>query len=662
MIRYLLAALLMIVSSAQAQVYSPVVTRKGQVDASDLSRFARGICERADANTDREKAEAIWRFFLTDGRFVKPGFWYHIAGWAYEEPKGEVLDVMKLLNSYGFGLCYHIAPLLEAVYEAAGFADARVWFLTGHTVAEVFYDGAYHYFDSDMLGYNAVGSGPLKQRRVASVHDIEQNGQIITGTLLDGKADPGKADDPWYPADVRANAIGGLASLFTSKDDNHVYPFTRYATGHTMDFVLRPGEKMIRYFQPERSDLFYLPYACDDKGCREFPQEFAQYSIKTSNGPKSQKDSRLWATGRLEYKPQVGKDTSSFTVSMPSPYVIIDAEFQLKANVPAGDSLTVETSTDEGRSWEKAGSITGPHQGRWQAEPRVIVTSEHGRHTAVSGTYGYLVRFTSTRSEISDLLLTTRFQLNPRTLPTLTSGRNELTFRSTTETRVEHPVLISRYREFAFGARNVEYKDAGGQGYLRSVASTPGIITFELTARDGGTITRADVGGRFLDLRDGFAPDKFTAEVRSVERWPTTTSTPRASLAWSTKPEGPWQTVWTYDAAPRKRDGEEIDRMLRWPEVDKRITDLPDDTRKLYVRYTLDRMALDDVRLATVPPSTSRPGNAVITHVWKENGVVRQHAEVVSSSTKSYGINIPAEGSLENVAIIIESSAQQVTP
>ena len=60
--------------------------------------LAKGIYEEASAITPRKKAEAIWRFFLTDGRFVKPGFWYHIAGWAYEEPKGEVLDPIKLLK------------------------------------------------------------------------------------------------------------------------------------------------------------------------------------------------------------------------------------------------------------------------------------------------------------------------------------------------------------------------------------------------------------------------------------------------------------------------------------------------------------------------------------------------------------------------------------
>src|ERR1700730_19229828 len=112
------AVAVLTVLALDAQAYSPRVLVKDQIDASDLPTLARGIYDQAHAVTPREKAEAIWRFFLTDGRFVKPGFWYHIAGWAYEEPEGEVLDPVKLLNSYGFGLCYHIAPLLEAAWDA----------------------------------------------------------------------------------------------------------------------------------------------------------------------------------------------------------------------------------------------------------------------------------------------------------------------------------------------------------------------------------------------------------------------------------------------------------------------------------------------------------------------------------------------------------------
>ncbi|HSB15565.1 MAG TPA: hypothetical protein VLE22_13995, partial [Bryobacteraceae bacterium] len=215
-VRVLILSFLLL-SSLSAQVFSPKVLRKGQVDASDLKSLVAGIYAQAGAQTDREKAEAIWRFFLTDGRFVKPGFWYHIAGWAYEEPVGEVLDPVKLMNSYGFGLCYQIAPLLEAAFEAGGFPDSRVWFLTGHTVTEVFYDGAYHYYDSDMLGYNPVGKGDPKKLPVASVHQIERDGGIMLGKLKSPtEADKSQVDDPWYPADVKEAAMEGLAELFTT--------------------------------------------------------------------------------------------------------------------------------------------------------------------------------------------------------------------------------------------------------------------------------------------------------------------------------------------------------------------------------------------------------------------------------------------------------------
>jgi hypothetical protein len=120
-------------------------------------------------------------------------------------------------------------------------------------------------------------------------------------------------------------------------------------------------------------------------------------------------------------------------------------------------------------------------------------------------------------------------------------------------------------------------------------------------------------------------------------------------------PDGPWQNLWTYDRAPGWRDGEIIDRTLRWPEVDKHITSLPAGTRRIYIRYSLDGIAIDDVRLATVHPSASEGPNGTITHIWKEDGVVRQHVQAVNSGTKHYAVNIPAGSSVENVAIIIES-------
>ena len=74
-----------------------------------------------------------------------------------------------------------------------------------------------------------------------------------------------------------------------------------------MSFVLRPGEKMIRYFHPEAPGLDYLPFKYDGVSWQEFPQEIAAYQIKTKDGPKSQKDARSWGTGKIEYRPLAPK-------------------------------------------------------------------------------------------------------------------------------------------------------------------------------------------------------------------------------------------------------------------------------------------------------------------------------------------------------------------
>ena len=657
---------------AAAQVYSPVVTKQGQVDATDLKTLARDIYVQANARTPREKAEAIWRFFLTDGRFVKPGFWYHIAGWAYEEPRGEVLDPMKLIHSYGFGLCYHVAPLLEAVWDAGGFEHARVWFLTGHTVAEVFYDGAYHYFDSDMMGYNSVGKGDPKLLPVASVHQIEQDGNIIIGKLRAPKeADPSAVDNPWYPADVRESAIPGLAELFTTTSDNRLYAFTRYPQRHQMSFALRPGEKMIRYYHPEAPGLDYLPFKYDGASWQEFPQEIAAYRIKTRDGPKSEKDARSWGTGKIEYRPPAPKVSNgakpggewSTVFRMPCPYVIIDANFSVHATLPsAADQLRVETSTDDGRTWALGSTLNGPYDGQWQSSPAVVASGPHGKFTSVSGTYGYLVRYAmhiadpSHAPALSGVLLTTRFQLNPRTLPELSAGHNALQYRSGDEVRYEMPIRADTARRFASQMKNAAYVSKNGQGYILNQKTEPGEVVIPLAAPENDEISSLDIGGRFLDLRDGLAPDKFTAEVRKVAPWPGADApAPTASIAWSTNENGPFQTVWTYDANLKWKDGQSIDRTLRWPEVDRHVTALPPGARRVYVKYRIQGMALDDVRLATNSAIKSGSSTVRITHLWKQNGVEHNKTESFDArSPQAYSVDIPEAAQISNEALVVE--------
>jgi hypothetical protein len=640
--------------AAVAQVYSPKVLLKNQPDASDLRKLAQGIYANAGAQTSREQAEAIWRFFLTDGRFVRPGFWYHIAGWAYEEPMGEVLDPLKLLNSYGFGLCYHIAPLLEAVWKAGGFEDARVWFLTGHTVAEVFYDGRYHYYDSDMMGYNTSGTGTVRELPVASVHQIEDDGNIILSKLKSPtEVNASLVEQPWYPADVREAAVGDLAELFTTKGDNWLFPFERAPQSHRMDFELRPGERMIRYFQPE-GGRYYLPYKFTGQAWEEFPQEVAQYQIKTADGPRSQKDARSWATGRIEYPvPMIGEATAVYEVT--SPYVIIDAQFEFDAVLASErQTLTVATSTDDGRTWLAAGTLRGPHRGRWQAEPAVLTRSEHGRRTAVSGLYGYLVKVTKDSGiELRGGTLLTRIQLNPRSLPALAPGRNSLIY-TTGAAQVRHPVAIDTHtaRNVAHNISNARYVSENGQGFWVPAAEGPADFIFRLRSPDGAPIAAFDAGGRFLDLSDGLAPDKFTAEVRRVA--PVQANHPAASIAWSTSPSGPFQTIWEYGPHLKWKDGVPIDRTLRWPEVDRRVEVA--GARDVYVRYRIQDLGLDHFRLATETKAPAGSSPLELTHIWREDGAVKKFTQRIPAGATelNYFIDIPAGANVVNDTVIFE--------
>jgi hypothetical protein len=628
----------LLASSSLAQVYSPNVLLRGQPDSTNLKSFAHTIIHNAGAKTPRQRAEAIWRFFLTDGRFVKPGFWYHIAGWTYEEPTGEVLDPLKLLNSYGFGLCYHIAPLLEAVFEAAGFEDARVWFLTGHTVAEVYYDGSYHYFDSDMMGYNVPGTGPFEGKPVASVRQLEQDAGIILGKMTGPKSvKEGVVDAPWYPADVRAGAMDGLADLFTSTKDNYLFPATRYSTGHDMGFVLRPGEKLTRFFQPEAPSLFYLPYTYDGKQWREFPQEVPRYKIRTADGPRSQKDDRTWGTGRIEYTPPKIGDDRTLVFEMPSPWVVIDAKVAADVKLASAESsLSVETSVD-GRSWLPAGRLTGPFDGTWSTEPHVITHSANGRLTAVSGSYGYWVRFVRSGPEsasIRTLTLTSRIQINPRTLPALAAGENHLVYTSASAL-VRHKASLALQD---LQSPNLRVLTENGQTLL-CPGPGGGEKVVELDATTG-----FDFGARFIEIRNGLAPDKLTAEVRTTAAGDRSGA---ASIEWSTSPAGPWRKMWTFPSP-------NIDRVLRWPEANVSVRSLPKGTQKVYVRVRTSGPCVDNVRSAIWRAGDPPSGKLRVTHSWTEGGVQRQHSEFIAAAAQSRDYKVETETIPRNESVTFE--------
>ena len=161
-----------------------------------------------------------------------------------------------LVDSLGFGWCDGIATTECLIWQALGFA-ARVWWLSGHVVAEVSIDGNWQMYDADLKIYYYNVDG-----QVAGVEDLAQNSTLITNPInpiLDAR------DSVYSP---------GLAQIYNSTVDNGVADaqnFTRTdlmftLPGHAeLSFPMQTGIALTTYdgntIPPEdyRDCILHLP-------------------------------------------------------------------------------------------------------------------------------------------------------------------------------------------------------------------------------------------------------------------------------------------------------------------------------------------------------------------------------------------------------------------
>ncbi|MBI5086289.1 MAG: hypothetical protein HZB13_17040, partial [Acidobacteria bacterium] len=533
-----------------------------------------------------------------------------------------------------------------------------------------------------------VGDGNFRAQPVASLHQVANDPQLLLGKLLNPSTPTaGKVDNPYYPADVAASALADIASLFTTKADNWLYGETRYARGHSMDFVLRPGETMTRYFDPETPKTYYLPYKWTEKGWQQFPTPHPDYGIFTANGPESYVDARRWASGRLEFKPALWAPASflrtenlrlpdpalgeeAFAVAdatspaaavfeVQSPYAIINGRFDLRVVLPDETAaIRMEISTDLGVTWQTEAARQGPFEGQWLVAPRDWLTSADGSLTALSGKYGYFVRLGLTgAASVSSVMIDTRFQLNPRSLPALVPGTNRLGYQPGLQRRRRAlPVRTNELDWFAYTAGNLQYLTEDSQGFVFPAGDAAVDITFELASPDGAPLTGFDAGGRFLDLKDGLAPDKLTAEPRASAFANRSRPGPvSASLEWGLGWDGPFTPLWQWQPSLEWKDGNAVRQTLRWPEVDSEVRSLPPDTLRVLVRYRLQNVGIDEFRLAGITTPAPAVTPLLVTHVWTEDGAEKRYTQQVPDSSQplDYTIEIPAQAKTRNRALIL---------
>jgi len=398
---------------AGAQVVNPRITTDSSIDCSSAQAVVQQITK--PGMTDEEKAVACWTFMLDH--------YYHWYPPREDNVPTDVRDFAKAINSYGFGPCFVNAPVLSALWVAAGL-ETRCWTITGHSIPEVRYGGAWHMLDGDARAWHRKADG-----QIASVEELAADPKLFT--------EPAGKSDPYYPfaaPDVAAKPLepwgppSKMMDLYLSRKDNYRYN-RRAVLGHPMYLTLRPGEKISL--------------------SREHVGKWFKFGgmpeSAVTNGPIDVSRTITYGNGTLAWRPELGGGALDQLLWMGSsnvtrkagtlvpdkageaavavfrtwcPYVLVDATMALglSADVEIGK---VEISLDGGAAWTELpppASIAGAGG---------AASYELAPH--VSGRYEYLIRIVWYKGAVESLAFESTFQHAPLALPRLKAGVNKVT-------------------------------------------------------------------------------------------------------------------------------------------------------------------------------------------------------------------------------------------
>ncbi len=362
-------------------------------DTTTVEAILQGVLNGLEI--DHDKALALWQFVTA-----------YSYNWQSATARIEQFDPVRLVNVYGYGLCDASANSLALLWAASGL-KARVWYLTGHVVPEVYYDGAWHLLDPDHKVYYLKDDN----RTIASVEEV-----ATSPTLILRMTDEKGRDPAGYPGDF-------MARLYTTQEDNRLsIPLGHL--NHTALLNLHSGERLVRYArlkmgyfsefsvkEPPRyssAELIFEPNLRDYFWKDNF-QAHTGLALTTYDGIVSP------ALHLAE-----GRSRGDCIMHIESPFVIVRSTLR----------LTVVRESEESLYRVLLGS---PRHDGWQEifSAPIVGTVEYEIELtdAVAGRYEFLLKFelaggSSSEVGIDALRVHNVVQCSPRTFPALQSGKN----------------------------------------------------------------------------------------------------------------------------------------------------------------------------------------------------------------------------------------------
>lgn len=615
-----------------ATVYSPWVLSEHTADTRDEMRFAAD--PRWATLEGQERALAVWRYLTSR----ETGTWHFSDMYEGSDPHWEsklVKDPTKLLNVYGFGVCTMHACLIEGLYEALGFGVRQMEFGGYHRTAEVAWEGSWHYLDVDERAYL-----------------VNEQGRVVSVTEATGRPElwdlSAQRVSPFYPQNGGVRGISELAK--------HGPPVAHWhwrVLGHTMDFTLRPGESLTRWWRGLGKWR-----VCD----AWLTKNTLDILEREPRGPKCGRSISLhnsYGNGVFVYEPRLSAGYADFAEGVyrrggvvlddgglvpegpaggfaewrvRSPYVIAgepgaltdpdDDRGAAAVELTARGPVAVSVSTDQGRHWGQVwrGMCAGAHVldlTRW-----------------VQGRYEYHVRVElqggPAESRLSALRLTTWVQVAPASLPRLAAGENRLWF-TWGDGHGWPTEMIAIEPEFSDPA-DLRRWEVDVEGRYRSDERTmraAGPVTVCIEPLVGAKLRWLHLGAAFNAHHAGSRPDRILYSLDPAAGWQVVHE--------ETPPD--WNQHWYYNA--------EADLVLAEPAA------------RVWVRLE-PATAANALRVYghCQPEGARQGGPVIVTHRYRERGELVERSFTFTAPQE---YRILCEGEPENDSVTMAVPSRPVS-
>jgi hypothetical protein len=307
-----------------------------------------------------------------------------------------------------------------------------------------------------------------------------------------------------------------------------------------------------------------------------------------------------------------GADRGTLVLRMPTSYVYLSGRADLSANVPAGGSIAIALSDNNGLDWKDVATVTESGARTIDLTPFV-----HRR-------YDYRLRLTlaGPGTRIAALKLNHDVQHSQRALPALARGRNTIAFAAGPQ---EGTITVQGSMQKSAAGKNLLYTDfhptaEGMKAFPPFLAGAKGRITFPVATPGDLTRLRIGVHYRARDARDGF---DVAASFDAGRTW-----RPVGQLA------GPTGSGHSQDLV---------------------FEDIPPRTRAALVRFAgkqVNTTGLQDLRI-DADYAEPRGGFAPVrvTYVWDEAGVEKRHVHVATRPSDTYTIGCAETPLLKSLVV-----------